>query len=189
MRLPFRRHAWRPLPTCAAAVLLFLLAQPNALGFASGCALVAVGAALRAWGAGHLVKTDQLTTSGPYAYLRHPLYLGTLLVAAGFGLGAGGAAAAYVLPVVLLGFFLYYLPYKDRIEGARLERAFGAPYVAYRAEVPALIPSRRRWSPPGIRERRARWRAERFRDNNEGLTLLCIGLGLCALALRPLMPL
>jgi len=177
----------------AAVLALFWLAVPTLPGFLAGAALVGVGEWLRAWGAGHLVKNERLTVSGPYAHLRHPLYLGTLLVSAGFACMAGGWATVLVLPLALGVFFLYYFPYKERIESARLERLYGAPYAAYRAAVPALRFVPAAWSPPpevaASVSVAGRWSFERFRANDEDGALLAIAGGVLLLALRPLLPL
>lgn len=191
MRHPFRRKTLRARlwPVYALAALLFWLARPTPLGFAVGLVPIALGEALRIWGAGHLVKNDELTVSGPYAYVRNPLYAGTLLIGLGFAVAAGGLAGALVLPVGLGLFFAYYFPYKERIESARLERLYGAPYTAYRAEVPALVPALSPWRPSGAVAAAGGWSPARFADNDESGTLLAVTLGVIALAIRPFLPL
>ena len=189
MRNPLRRRkfGFRLLPVYLAAALVLWFAEPTPLGVACGGALVGAGAALRAWAAGHLVKTDRLTVSGPYAHLRHPLYAGTLLIAVGFGAIAGPVGLPVVAGAFLPAFFLYYLPYKDRIEAARLERRYGRRYTAYRDAVPRLWPSLSAWKPPDARAPggELRFRRERFRDNGEAGTLLLLAALLLLLALRP----
>lgn len=195
MRHPFRRRLLKPrmLLPYAAVLALFWLAAPTPAGFAAGAALVAVGEGLRAWGAGHLVKNERLTVSGPYAHLRHPLYAGTLLLSVGFACMAGGWATALLLPLALAVFFFYYFPYKERIESARLERFYGAPYAAYRAAVPALLFAPAAWVPPPEVAAQVsvagRWSFGRFRANDEDGALLAILGGVLLLALRPLLPL
>jgi len=188
---PFRRKNLSPrlFPYYLVAAVVFALAKPTPIGFALGGALVGLGMALRVWGAGHLVKNDRLTVSGPYAHLRHPLYAGTLLLGVGFGAIAGGFSLVLVLGSIAPLFFFYYLPYKDRIESARLERRYGDAYAAYHAGVPRLIPALTPWcpSPAFAPERRRRWSAERFRENSEPATLVGVGLAVCLLALRPVL--
>ncbi len=70
-----------------AAVFVWA-ARPTWVSLLSASPLWAAGLALRAWAAGHLRKNTALTVSGPYAYLRNPLYAGTLLTAAGFAVAA-----------------------------------------------------------------------------------------------------
>jgi protein-S-isoprenylcysteine O-methyltransferase Ste14 len=59
------------------------LATPSAQSLLYGVPVSIAGLLLRGWAAGHLAKNENLATGGPYAYVRNPLYLGTLLVAAG----------------------------------------------------------------------------------------------------------
>lgn len=192
MRHPFRRKNLSPrlLPLYLLAAGAFVLAEPTLTGFALGGAWVIGGLALRVWGAGHLVKNDFLTVSGPYAHLRHPLYAGTLMLGIGFAAIAGGPAFVLVLGCFAPLFFLYYLPYKDRIESARLERRYGPDYAAYRSEVPALLPGLSAWVPPPalVDARERRWSRECFRANSEPGTVLGVGLALALLALRPVLP-
>ena len=191
MKSPFRRKNLNPrlLPIYAVAAVAFAFAKPTAVGFSVGGALLCAGMALRVWGAGHLVKNDCLTVSGPYAHLRHPLYAGTLMVGVGFAVIAGGIPLALVLACFVPLFFLYYLPYKDRIESARLERRYGAVFAAYRAEVRTLVPTLTPWRPHGALalECHRRWSPARFRENSEPGTLAGVGLALCLLALRPVL--
>jgi hypothetical protein len=188
---PLRRKNLNPrlLPYYLVAALAFAFAKPTPVGFALGSALVGAGMALRGWGAGHLVKNDRLTVSGPYAHLRHPLYAGTLLLGIGFAVIAGGIALVLILSFIAPIFFFYYLPYKERVESARLERRYGTAYAAYRAAVPPLIPALTPWCPTGALalEGDRRWSAARFRENSEPGTLVGVVLALCLLALRPVL--
>jgi len=164
--------------------------RPSPAGFAAGAGLVICGALLRGWGAGHLVKNERLTVTGPYAHLRHPLYAGTLLVAVGFSLIAAGSMALILLGVLLPWFFMIYFPRKDRIESARLERRYGAGYARYRAQVPALLPAAKAWqaqagsSADADADANHVWSRARYVDNNELGTLLALVVGLALFALR-----
>lgn len=185
MRHPFRRKNLSPRlwPGYALAAAGLWLARPSAVGLATGGCVAALGCALRLWSAGHLVKTEELTLSGPYAYLRHPLYLGTLLIALGFGAMAGPASLALVLAIFLPAYFGYYLPYKERVESERLLLRYGATYAAYRSAVPALWPRFRAWCPPasGVSQAERRWSRERASQNDEFGVLLGALAGLLAL--------
>jgi len=186
---PFRRKNLSPrlLPVYAFAVLAYALARPTAGGVAFGSACVLAGAGLRVWGAGHLVKNDRLTLSGPYAHVRHPLYAGALLLGVGFAAMAGGPAGTLELALVAAVFFLYYLPYKERIESARLEGRYGEAYAAYRRAVPALWPAATAWR-PGAAEQGAgadaRWSRARYLANHEHGTLAASLAGLALIAAR-----
>src|SRR4051795_6994030 len=83
------------------------LASPTQCSLVAGIPVSAAGLALRAWAAGHLAKNQELAISGPYAYIRNPLYLGTLCVAAGLVI----AARRWELLVLFAAVFgLVYLP-------------------------------------------------------------------------------
>lgn len=97
--------------------------------------VIAAGLALRAWAAGHLEKDRSLAESGPYAYTRNPLYLGTFIVALGFAVGATNWILAIIFTAA---FLLIYLPVMER-EEEHLLKIF-PDYRAYAARVPLLWP-------------------------------------------------
>ena len=105
--------------------------------------IAAAGEAVRFWAAGHLLKTKELITSGPYRYTRNPLYLGRLLILTGLCVMC---RLPYFANLVALAigyavFFLYYLPRKERVEPARLRAVHGETYDRYFRAVPALVPT------------------------------------------------
>lgn len=119
--------------------------HPDARSLACGLPVSLLGLALRAWAAGHLAKNRILASSGPYAYTRNPLYLGTLLVAAGLAVASRSAGLGALFAAV---FLCVYLPV-IQLEQQHLRSLF-PEYDAYAARVPALLP---RMTPAG--ERRA----------------------------------
>ena len=148
---------------------------------------ILIGAGLRGWGAGHLVKNHELTTTGPYAHLRHPLYLGTILAASGFGVLVGGWISVAVLALIWPWFALHYFPRKERSESARLESLHGQRFARYRAAVPALRPRLRAWHDarqPQDEGGGGGWALERYSENNELGTLLAILAGVMLFWLR-----
>ena len=111
------------------------LSAPTWTSLAWGLPVSALGLALRAWAAGHLEKNRSLAVSGPYAYVRNPLYIGTLAVAAGFVL----ASRQWVLGVLFAAvFLLIYLPVVE-LEEQHLRSLF-PQYVDYAQRVPRLWP-------------------------------------------------
>src|SRR5436189_3385235 len=108
--------------------------RPTATSMALGVPLSLLGLALRAWAAGCLAKNQQLATGGPYAYTRNPLYLGTLLVAAGLAVASRSEGLAILFTAV---FFLIYLPVIQN-EEQHLRKLF-PEYAAYAQRVPALV--------------------------------------------------
>lgn len=129
---------------CSLGVLL--LAQPHAILFWVGAAFSGAGELLRLWACGHLRKNQDVITSGPFAHVKNPLYLGTLLILIGFCLSASNPQepSRYLLyatlPLFLCIFLFYYFPYKVRVEGDRLRRRFGEKFDEYDRSVPNLIP-------------------------------------------------
>lgn len=190
MRNPIRLKnlSVRFVPYYVAGLALLGLAHPTWRSLAAGSSGLLAGLALRAWGAGHLVKTERFAVSGPYAHLRHPLYLGTLLIGLGFGAMLGGWVALVVVMVLVAWFGLGYFPRKDRIEAARLLSRYGDAYRTYRRQVPALCPRMRAWKPePSLAqglERPVRWQFSRYDANNEHGTLLACVLAVGLVAIR-----
>jgi len=111
------------------------LSTPTGLSLLYGLPVAALGLWLRAWAAGHVRKDQRLTTGGPYAFVRNPLYLGTLLVAAGFALASRRLSLAILFAAV---FLLVYLPAIE-LEEQHLRRLF-PEYNDYAASVPLLLP-------------------------------------------------
>jgi protein-S-isoprenylcysteine O-methyltransferase Ste14 len=111
------------------------LAAPTWTSLAVGLPVSALGLALRAWAAGHLEKNRTLAESGPYAHVRNPLYVGTLMVAAGFVI----ASRRWELGVLFAAvFLLIYLPVVE-LEEQHLRSLF-PEYVDYARRVPRLWP-------------------------------------------------
>ena len=111
------------------------LARPTKESMAVGLAIAALGLWLRAWAAGHLRKNETLVTSGPYGWMRNPLYAGTLVAAAGF---VAAARAPWLILLFGAAFFLVYGPVM-RNEEQHLRKLF-AGYGEYAERVPLLWP-------------------------------------------------
>lgn len=189
VRLKNLRLRFLPVALAVGSALLWL--EPRPASLALGSTVVLLGLALRAWGAGHLIKREQLIVSGPYAHVRHPLYLGTLLICAGFGVALGTVGWG-LFALVSVWFFGSYFPAKERQESQLLEQRYGGVYAFYRSRVGALTPSVagfRVSSAAHAEEPRAlAWSGSRYADNNELGTALgvALALGLIALRLGPL---
>jgi protein-S-isoprenylcysteine O-methyltransferase Ste14 len=153
----------KAIPLGIAFIVLIVLAEPNPFSIIVGVWLVAIGEAVRIWASGHLMRRNELTTSGPYAYLRDPLYLGRLLLLVGFCIMAWGYN--WILLILGLGvFFFNYMPRKYRKEMTRLEDLFGQEYTDYASYARSLIPRMR----PYPRARQRNWRFDLFwRENRE----------------------
>ena len=167
----------RRVPVFLGAFLLVIFADPNPTGIVIGFLLIAIGESIRIWAAGHLQKNENLTVTGPYAHVKNPLYVGTILITAGFCIMADNV---YLLAVATFAFCFHYIPYKKRVEGDRLKRIFGERYEDYDLKVPEYIP---RWSPyPG---ERASWRFKCFIENSEEGIFLILLAGIVLILSRP----
>jgi protein-S-isoprenylcysteine O-methyltransferase Ste14 len=105
------------------------LARPTRTSLIAGAAVALAGEAVRIWAAGHLDKGREVTTSGPYRFSRHPLYLGSTLI----GVGLGYASASVVVAVMVIAYLGITLTAAVRTEEAHLTDKFGGAYLAYRA--------------------------------------------------------
>jgi protein-S-isoprenylcysteine O-methyltransferase Ste14 len=126
-----------PLGFLAAALYLFEIVRhaPHPAAIAWSLALVVPGLLLRGYASGYVKKNRELTTTGPYAHTRNPLYLGSMLMAAGFAL----ALLSWVVALVLAaGFALIYIPVIASEE--RFLRSTFQDFDAYARSVPRLIP-------------------------------------------------
>src|SRR5688572_18684445 len=118
------------------AVLVLYFAQPTRTLLLLGLPIALAGAALRALAAGVIRKDATLTTSGPYAWTRNPLYLGSFLLGLGFAVMSGSWIAAAL--IVLPSFVVY--PNVIRNEEAHLARLFPDQFPEYCAKVPRFFP-------------------------------------------------
>jgi len=119
----------------AFTVIYLWLARPTVTSLFAGTILIVPGLIVRALASGHVQKNEQLATSGPYAYTRNPLYLGSLILAIGFGL----AARSWWIGIgIVLMFFAIYWPV-IRGEEEFLRGKF-PQYTGYADHVPRLFP-------------------------------------------------
>jgi len=149
----------------AFVVALVYLAKPRPIEVAIGFVIAALGESVRFWAAGHLLKTKELITSGPYRYTRNPLYFGRFLILT--GLCVMCSLPYYANWILLFGgyavFFFYYMPRKERVEPARLRAIHGDAYDRYFKAVPALFPTLR----PYANASNLGWSSDRMIRNRE----------------------
>ena len=117
------------------AIVFVLLAHPTRTSLIAGALVMLPGLALRGLASGHVQKDKQLTTSGPYAYTRNPLYLGSLMLAAGFAIAA---RSWWIVAVMLLMFAVIYVPVIAGEE--RYLRQTFPDYDDYARYVPRILP-------------------------------------------------
>jgi protein-S-isoprenylcysteine O-methyltransferase Ste14 len=147
----------------APAFLIFARPSSQSIGVGAGVALV--GLALRAWASGHLRKMAELTTSGPYAYTRNPLYLGTFLIVIGASLAGG---VWWLAAAVSAAYLLVYVPVM-LAEVDTMRALFPGAYDAYAREVPLFLP---RATPRGAEARFDSALYLRYREYRAPLGLL-----------------
>jgi protein-S-isoprenylcysteine O-methyltransferase Ste14 len=117
------------------AVVYFWLARPTWRSMVLGTIVVVPGLVIRALASGHVRKNESLATSGPYAYTRNPLYLGSLLM----GLGFAVAARSWWVGLILVAMFLaIYVPV-IRGEETFLRTKF-PEFKEYARQVPRILP-------------------------------------------------
>jgi protein-S-isoprenylcysteine O-methyltransferase Ste14 len=117
-------------------VPFFLLASPTRASLVAGLVVSAAGLGLRGWSAGTIRKGEMLTTTGPYAYVRNPLYVGSFLIGAGLALAGG----SWLWLVLFVAFFVTVYGPTIAAEAERLTEQFGQRYVDYSKQVPAFVP-------------------------------------------------
>lgn len=185
-KLLFRYRSYTPVPL---VLLMLLFARPTPASFAWGLPLALLGEAIRLWGvsiAGSATRVTgevgaiELVTSGPFAHVRNPLYLGNLLLYVGMGV-ASNALFPWLQVGALLWFVFQYSAIVS-LEEDFLRTRFGDEYARYCAAVPRFFPLPRRFDsgasqpvlslPRGLRSERR--------------TLLAIALLTAALVAREL---
>ena len=121
-----------------AAVFTVRPNQGGLRAYLVGIVFVVLGEVVRFWAAGYISKDATIATGGPYAFVRNPLYFGSLLLSVGYGLVSGfGVAGVVVLVALYLLFHLAAIFYEEGF----LKAKFGQPYLDYFGRVPRLIPS------------------------------------------------
>jgi protein-S-isoprenylcysteine O-methyltransferase Ste14 len=135
-----RRYRYRQATGIAYAVLIVVLADvyktPVADLVLVGAVFAVLGMIVRMWASGHVKKDQVLAISGPYAYVRHPLYVGNHLIAIGLCLASG---LWWSLPV-WIAMALFFYPSTIRREDSRLSKRFPEAWGPWRATTHALIP-------------------------------------------------
>lgn len=135
-------HSWTKIarrirvPLGFGFTALYLwLARPTSTSMLIGSALIIPGLAIRALASGHVKKNEQLTTSGPYAYTRNPLYLGSLVLAVGFAITARNWWIGAGLILIFLAIYLPVIRGEEVFMGEHFPE-----FASYARRVPRLLP-------------------------------------------------
>lgn len=154
-------------------------AQPEAHWVPWAIAATVLGAGMRAWAAGTVFKNEILATTGPYSFIRHPLYLGNILIFIGFNL-LNNEAWAWLLTV---SFLWFYYPPAIAYEDGKLEDLFGQQWREWRVRTPALIPAQIK-----LAALRSEWSIGLFAGRNGELVIFLFIMVCLVLALRVGLP-
>jgi protein-S-isoprenylcysteine O-methyltransferase Ste14 len=175
---------WRVRAGYPLAILFLYLAAPTPLAIGIGAAIAAAGLVVRGAAAGHLRKLQTLTTSGPYAWMRNPLYFGSALLAGGFAV-AGHSIWAALVPIA---YFLTFYPVVMKKEEGELRERYGAAFIEYAERVPLFFPRppRRGGRLPARDSNGFSW--EQYKRNREYQAALGALLALAVLWLRMYFP-
>ncbi len=136
-----------------------------------GLGLVLGGLAVRSWAAGILRKKEQLATSGPYALVRHPLYVGSFMMMVGFCTLIGDAENIWFVLGPFVALYILGILAEERA----LSERFGESWQEYANAVPRLLPRRLR---PEVF---ASWSADQWLRNHEYRAVGAVLMGLAAL--------
>jgi len=118
------------------ALVYLVFAYKYGLDFSRGIGVIIAGLLIRLWAAGYIRKIRKLTTAGPYAFVRNPLYVGNFLIGLGFCLFMNNI----FLWLIYSALFFFFYKGTVKKEEELLEKLFGKQYIKYRKEVPAFIP-------------------------------------------------
>ena len=158
----------KTVPLYAMIVLLVIFANPSWTSSFLGIIPIIAGEALRFWATGHLRKNEELTTSGPYAHIQSPLYLGSFFIATGLCIMARNPVIWIIMALI---FFKSYIPRKQEREWGRLEKMFGEEFLQYKREVPYFFPPRLDPYPHGAKHL---WSFAMTIENTEHQTALAV---------------
>lgn len=127
---------WRVRIGYVLAVLVLYLSRPVPRSILLGACVGVIGLLIRAYAAGYLHKQSLLTTTGPYAHTRNPLYFGSSILA----LGAAMAMNSWPSAILLLAYFALVYTFVMRREELELRRHHGTAFDAYAQSVPLFFP-------------------------------------------------
>jgi protein-S-isoprenylcysteine O-methyltransferase Ste14 len=174
---------WRVRLGYLLGIAVLALARPTIASIAIGAAVGGIGLAIRAYAAGYLHKQALLTTTGPYAYTRNPLYFGSSFLA----LGAAVATRSWIAASLLLAYFAVVYSFVMHREESELLQQHGPLFTAYAAAVPLFFP--RLWVKSKMTTDGPQFCWARYQKNHEyqaaiGFALLLVAL-LVIWRLRP----
>lgn len=118
------------------SIMFLVFVRPEPTLLIIGSIIAIIGLLIRAWAAGHIRKNQVLAVSGPYAFTRNPLYLGSFFLGVGFMIASGVWWLGIIFAVLFLGIYLPVM----RVEAEELTEIFNKDYKEYAAKVPLFFP-------------------------------------------------
>jgi isoprenylcysteine carboxyl methyltransferase (ICMT) family protein YpbQ len=138
----YHRERFRQFLGISFMIIVSIISQPMEIFFFSGALLVILGILVRLWASGNITKNKSLATDGPYAYVRHPLYVGNIILGFGFALASG---LWWSIPL-MIGILLVFYPPAIQQEDKKLHRKFKEEWEQWaqrtRATIPRVTPYR-----------------------------------------------
>ena len=131
-----RRDRYRQFIGISFLILVSAAGRPLPALFWIGAAIAVIGSGVRLWASGHIKKNKALATDGPYAYVRHPLYVGNILLGIGFSLASG----LWWSGPLYIAILVFFYPHAIKHEDEKLHRLFGEAWEKWQANTRALIP-------------------------------------------------
>ena len=159
----------------AMAVVYFGVKSEKVLYW--GVVPIFFGEILRIWAAGYIRKNKVLAIVGPYRHVRNPLYVGSFLIGAGFGIFIGN----FVILALIIIVFLFIYTLQINSEEKKLAEIFGEKYLSYKKNVGRWIP---RWKPYGDERDNFDLRLAIFKNKEYNAVLGCLGMIILILILR-----
>jgi len=179
--LVHRRYRFRQFVGVGFLFVLTVVGEPMAWGryapaiFWSGIGFAVLGGLVRLWASGHVKKDKSLATTGPYSYVRHPLYVGNHLITLAFCLASGLWWSFLAWAVIAFLFYPGTIAHEDEV----LHRLFGKSWEKWRAETRALIPR----LTPYNKSEKGEWSLKQSHHNGEPLILAILAACLFYLSL------
>ena len=127
------------------AIVFVVFARPTSLSLIIGSGIALIGLLIRGWASGHIRKASVLAVTGPYAYTRNPLYVGSFIMGLGFTVAAGVWWLGLVFAALFIGIYLPVM----RVEAADMLDIFGKDFEEYRRNVPLFVPRFTAWKKMG----------------------------------------
>lgn len=161
-KILFKYRSYTPIPFI---ILMVVFAKPTIYSIAGGLVVILIGEFIRLWGvsiAGSETRTtnsvgsSHLVTSGPFAYLRNPLYFGNICIY--FGVGIMSWAGFPFLPIVTLSYFLFQYTLIVSLEEEHLTKTYGTEYQRYIKSVPKFFPSFKKYKHSGTHQPALDWK-------------------------------